>query len=370
MKILHVYKDYYPVVGGVENHIRILAEAQARAGHEVTVLVTGPGRTAVREVLNGVQVIKAGRLATVASAPLSLALPRELRRQRPDIAHVHVPYPVGEMANWLLGRARKTVLTYHSDVVRQRGWLSLYAPLLRRVLRAADRIAVTSPRYLQSSRFLQPVASRCRVIPLGVEVDRFLAADPLQVAGLRRQLGEPLLLFVGRLRYYKGLQYLLRALIDLPGVRLTVVGTGPMETAWKALAAELALLERVHFAGEVPDGELSAYYHAADCFVLPACERSEAFGLVQVEAMAAGLPVICTELGTGTSFVNLHGRTGLVVPPHDPAALAEACRTLLADPERRRALGAQGRERALGEFGVPKMVQRVEDVYEEALRET
>ena len=367
MKILHIYKDYYPVLGGIENHVRALAEAQAQRGHEVTVLVTSPGRATARETLNGVQVIKAGRLATVASAPLSLALFRELRRLPADVAHLHFPYPVGEVANELLGRARRTVLTYHSDVVRQQGWLRLYAPFLRRVLASVDRILVTSPQYLQSSPFLKPVAGKCRLVPLGIELGRFAADHSTAAQSLRRQLGAPLLLFVGRLRYYKGLQYLLQALKELPDAHLAVVGTGPMGTAWQALAAELGVGERVHFLGEVPDARLPVYYQAADCFVLPACERSEAYGLVQIEAMASGLPVICTELGTGTTFVNVHGETGLVVPPRDARALARACREILAAPERRRRLGAQGRARALDQFGVETMVQRVEAVYHEVV---
>ncbi len=367
MRILHIYKDYCPVLGGIENTVRALAEAQAARGHEVTVLVTNPGRGTVRESLNGVQVIKAGRLATVASTPLSLALPCELRRLRPDVAHVHVPYPVGEMAEWLLGRARRRVATYHSDVVRQKGWLRFYAPFLRRALGAMECIMVTSPRYLETSPFLRPVAGRCRLVPLGIDVQRFLAAEPARAEELRQRLGGPLLLFVGRLRYYKGLHYLLRALNELPGVQLAVVGSGPMEAEWKGLAKGLGLARRVRFLGEVTDEELPAYYHAADCFVLPACERSEAYGLVQVEAMAAGLPVVCTELGTGTSFVNQHGETGLVVPPRDPQALAEACRTLLADAELRLRMGGQGRARALAEFSLERMVERVEAVYEEVI---
>ncbi len=367
MKVLHIYKDYYPVFGGIENHVRTLAEAQAARGHEVTVLVTDPGRATRREVMKGVGVIKAGRLATVASTPLSLALPWELRRQTPDIAHLHFPYPVGEAAQWLLGRARRTVITYHSDVVRQQAILRFYAPILRRVLRAADRIIVTSPAYLQSSPFLPPVRERCRIIPLGIDLGRFQQADPARATALRQSLGSPLLLFVGKLRYYKGLHYLLPALKDLPGVQLAVVGSGPMEGEWRSLASELGLLERVHFLGEVSDAELPAHYQAADLFVLPACERSEAYGLVQVEAMASGLPVISTELGTGTSFVNQHGQTGLVVPPREPAALAAACRVLLADPERRRRLGEQARVRALAEFGVERMVDGVEAVYRQAL---
>ena len=173
MNILHIYKDYSPVLGGIENHVKALAEAQTAAGHQVTVLVCDPGQRTRVETLNGVRVIKTGRLATVASMPLSLSQPIALAHLRPDIAHVHSPYPLGEIANWLLGRARATVITHHSDVVRQRGWLRLYGPLLRRVLRAADRIIATSPRYVETSPWLRPVRDKCVVVPMGVDPARF-----------------------------------------------------------------------------------------------------------------------------------------------------------------------------------------------------
>ncbi|HIQ02107.1 MAG TPA: glycosyl transferase family 1, partial [Anaerolineales bacterium] len=173
MEVLHIYKDYYPALGGIENHIKVLAEAQAGAGHRVTVLVCDPGpRTRVEE-LHGVRVVKAGRLTTAASMPLSISQPLGLARLRPDIAHVHSPYPLGEVANWLLGRARATIITHHSDVVRQRGWLRLYGPLLHRVLAAADRVIATSPRYIETSPWLRPVREKCVVVPLGVDHRRF-----------------------------------------------------------------------------------------------------------------------------------------------------------------------------------------------------
>ena len=145
MKILHIYKDYHPVLGGIENHLRWLAEAQAARGHDVTVLVTNPaGMQTTTSQENGVRVIRAARLATVASTPISLAMPAILRGQRPDIVHLHFPYPLGEVSQWLLRRGRASVMTYHSDVVRQAGFLRLYGPLLRRVLRQMDRILPTS----------------------------------------------------------------------------------------------------------------------------------------------------------------------------------------------------------------------------------
>ncbi|GAP62339.1 hypothetical protein ARMA_0762 [Ardenticatena maritima] len=370
MHILHLYKDYFPVLGGIENHIKLLAEAQAARGHRVTVLVTDPTPRTRREVRNGVEIIKAGRLATVASAPLSVAFPLVLRRLRPDVAHLHFPYPVAEVAYWLFGRARATVLTYHSDVVRQQGWLKLYAPLMQRALAKADRILATSPRYAETSPVLQRFRERVRIVPLGIETARFTQADGAAVAAVRRRYapdGAPLLLFVGKLRYYKGVDWLLRALPAIAEARLLIVGEGPMLNTWRTVAHEAGVHERVHFVGEVPDEQLPAFYHAADVFVLPASARSEAFGTVLLEAMAAGLPLITTEVGTGTSWVNQHGVTGLVVPPRDPSALAEAVNTLVRQPHMRRAMASAARQRALQEFDVAQMVARVEAMYAEAL---
>jgi rhamnosyl/mannosyltransferase len=225
VNVLHVYKDYFPVLGGIENHVRDLARDQARAGHQVTVLVTHPAWRTTEDEDEGVRVVRAGRLLTVASTPLSLALPAHLATLRPDVTHLHFPYPVGEVAQLLFGRSRRTIVTYHSDVVRQAGILRLYEPTLRRVLARADAIVATSPPYVQSSRFLRPLAGKTVVIPLGIDVDRFAVADPAAVASLRRRLappGERILLTVGRLRYYKGLDTALRALPTAPG-RLVVV---------------------------------------------------------------------------------------------------------------------------------------------------
>ncbi len=360
MKILHIYKDYYPVLGGIENHIKVLAEAQAAAGHHVTVLACDPSPRTRAENINGVRVVKAGRLATAASMPLSLSQPAILARLRPDVVHIHSPYPLGEVANWLMGRARATVITHHSDVVRQRGWLRFYGPLLRRVLRAADRIIATSPRYVETSPWLRLAREKCVVVPLGVDAARFTPPTS-------QPTSQPTLLFTGRLRYYKGLDTLLQALPALPDVRLTVVGDGPMRAEWERLADTLGLRDRVTFTGEVPDEDLPGYYRAAHVFVLPANARAEAFGTVLLEAMASGLPCVTTEVGTGTSWVVQDGVTGLVVPPRDPRSLAEAIRSLLDAPQRRVAMGQAARARVEAEFTQERMIARVQAVYKETL---
>ncbi|MBI3941609.1 MAG: glycosyltransferase [Chloroflexi bacterium] len=366
MKILHVYKDYYPVLGGIENHVRLLAERQVQSGQEVTVLVTGPERHTTVENDNGIVVIRTGRLATVASTPLSLSLALHLRRIQADIHHLHFPYPVGEVANLLLAPSQPTVITYHSDVVRQQGFLRLYQPILWQVLRRATAIIATSPNYVKSSPFLSRLpATKIRVIPLGVDLEPLLRPQREPVVHMRNIYPTPIWLFVGRMRYYKGLQYFLQAMPQLPGT-LIAIGIGPMLAEWQQLAKELGLAGRVIFPGEIPDALLPAYYQACDAFVLPASERSEAFGTVIIEAMAAGKPVISTEIGTGTSWINLDGITGLVVPPRDPQALATAASQLAEHKTLCVQYGEAARARAL-EFSADALHHRVLDLYRQIL---
>ncbi len=366
MRVLHVYKTYPPVLGGIEGHLQLLSRAQVERGVKVTVLVTGRGPT--RETVeDGVTVIRCRRLAELRSMPISLDLVRRLRRLRPDVTHLQSPFPLGELAHWLFGCSRATVVSYQSDIVRQRFLGRLYRPLLIRGLQRADRILVTSPRYLETSPVLRRVASRCRVVPLGVEVDAWSRPDPELVADFRRRWPGPLVVFVGRHRAYKGLEDLIAAAERTPGARFLLAGDGPMRRLVENAARRGGGAERIHFAGDLSRAELAACYAAADLLVLPSRLRSEAFGLVLVEAMAAGLPVISTEVGTGTSWVNVDGETGLVVPPADPAALAGAIARLLADPERRREMGRAARTRASARFSAETMVENVLDVYRQAV---
>ncbi len=374
MNILHIYKDYFPVKGGIENHVKTLAEAQAARGHTVSVLVTSRDGRTHTETLNGVRVIFAARQATLASAPISLALPVLLAREQPDIAHPQFPYPWGELANLIAGRARRTVITYQSDIVRQKYLRLAYAPFMQAVLQRADALIATSPNYIESSPALSRWKSKCHVVPLGIDPARFLNMDERAAQPVRAELlagappGAALLLSVGVLRYYKGLNYLLQALPAVPRARLVVVGAGPMEAELKALTHALNLNDRVCFPGAVADEALPAYYAACEVFVFPSSERSEAYGLVQLEAMFSSKPIVATELGTGTSFITQDGVTGFVVPPRRPEALAAALNRLIANPALRAQLGGAGRARALREFTAEAMVERVEVIYRLALK--
>ena len=366
LSIVHVYKDYWPVVGGIENHIKDLAEAEAARGHDATVLVTNPGGRPSRETINGVQVIRAARLATVASTPLSLTLPFLLSKLRPDITHIHFPYPVGELSQWFLRRKRPYIVAYHSDVVKQQQILRFYNPLLRRMLDGAAGILVGSDNYVQSSEYLRPLAAKCTTVPYAVDVQRFAGAEPL----FERD-GRFTLLFMGRHRYYKGGDDLIRALAQLPAelpVRLLFGGDGPLRSEWEQLSQNLGLQDKIQFVGHVSNDDLPKFYASGDLFVLPANSRAEAFGKVLQEAMAAGLPCLTTELGTGTSFVVQYGITGWVVPPQQPEALAMAIQQLATEPELCQEMGLAGQRRASEEFSLQQMVEKVLGVYTAVLR--
>jgi rhamnosyl/mannosyltransferase len=365
MKVLHIYKNYFPTLGGTENYVKILAEDQVRYGLDVTVLVASQSAKTTEEKVGGVRVIRAGRVATVARTPLSITMCKWVRKLKVDITHLHFPYPAGEVAYLTFGHSRKMIVTYHADIVRQALLLRIYKPVLRRLLRTADRIIVTSPNYIATSPFLSAVSEKCTVVPLGIDVAKFQRADPDVVRSIREKYRRPILLFVGRLRYFKGLRYLISAMSDIDAT-LIVIGTGPEERSLKQQTTDLDLQGKVIFLGDVCDDVLPSYYHGCDLFVLPSSHRTEAFGTVLLEAMAAGRPVISTELGTGTSYANVHGVTGLVVPPRDSSALARSIRELLRDNGQLAQFGIQARERA-SHFSKEVLTETVTSIYKATL---
>ena len=221
-----------------------------------------------------------------------------------------------------------------------------------------------------SSPFLRPLKEKSRVVHFGADLARFARTPRSEAAAAPWRARFPdktLALFVGRLRHYKGIDVLIEAMRSVDDVHALIVGVGPMAAAWQAQAAAAGVLDRVSFLGELSDDEVLGVYHAADFFVLPSTNRAETLGIVQLEAMACGLPLVCTELGTGTSYVNQHGVTGFVIPPNDPATLAGALRRLAADPALRRQMGAASLRRATGEFSETAMIEQTLALYQEAL---
>lgn len=360
-RVLHVGKYYPPYHGGMETHLHALCTA-IRDDVDVEVLVANDARDTVRQTIDGVPVTRLGTVATLASTPFTPGLVDEIRRSRADIVHIHFPHPTGIVA-WLASRHRgRLVVTYHSDVVRQRVLGALFAPILDRALRQASAIVCTSPQYVASSPALASHRARCRVLPFGVPSDALAHADRAEVARIRAEWGPRLVLAVGRLVPYKGFSYLVRAMRDVEA-RLVIVGTGPERAALEREIAEAGVQDRVALVGSVPS--LAPWLHAADVFALASVQRSEAFGLVQVEAMVCGKPVVNTALDSGVPYVSVHDETGLTVPPRDPAALAAALNRLLADPALRARYGAAGRERAVRLFSVAAMRDATVELYQQ-----
>ncbi|MGB2805615.1 MAG: glycosyltransferase [Candidatus Zixiibacteriota bacterium] len=363
MKILHVFKEYHPVVGGIQNHIRVLSGELAKDNDfDVEVLVTNTGSKTVTEYTDGVKVVKAARVAKIASTPISFSLFRFLRKARPDILHLHFPYPLGELASLLFGCCDRIVLTYHSDIVRQNRWLLLYMPILKQVLGKVRIIVASNPNNVRSSALLSKYADKTEIIPYGIDVQRFERANERKVQEIRSRCNGPIVLFVGRLCYYKGIKYLLEASREIDA-KFLLIGDGPHKLKLMNLVRGNKLAKKIVWLGEVSEDDLVCYYHAADLLVLPSIYRSEAFGLVLLEGMACGLPLITTELGTGTSFVNCHNRTGLVVPPSDSVALQQAISYLLNNEDVRLRFSQNARERVRRVFSKAQMVESIRKLY-------
>ncbi len=367
MKVLHIGKYYPPVPGGMERVLQLLCEGERRQV-DSGVLVAGTGRTTVHEVRNGVPVTRAGSLARIGSVALSPALPLELFRAPRDITVLHEPNPVALVSDCVTVGRGPLVVYFHSEVVRAEWkYALLYRPFLRRVLDRAARIIVASPSMADHAEQLASHRHKCVVIPYGIDPAP-LAETPAVRAradSLRGKLGTPRVLFTGRLVPYKGVDVLLRAMATLDA-RLVVVGDGPLRGALEA-QARATCGGRVMFTGTVPDSDLPALYHASDVFVLPSVTRAEAFGMVQLEAMACGKPVVSTSVPSGVPWVNQHEVTGLVVPPGDVVALATALRTLFADSTLRERFGAAGRRRVAQEFTSARMAERSVALYREVL---
>ena len=334
---------------------------------DLRVLVASDDRSHRNEVLDGVAVTRTATYATLAATPICLGMTGEIRRSSADIVHIHLPNPMAVMAYLASGSRARLVVTYHSDTVRQKVLGALFDPFLHQCLRRSTAIIATSPDYRASSPALTRYQDRCHVIPLGIALEQFERPDPEETSKLRRQLGERLVISVGRLVYYKGFEYLIRAMSEVRG-RLVIIGDGPLRSKLAELAHSLGLEDKVVLLGEIP-GEIVSYYHSADVFALSSIARSEAFGIVQVEAMAAGLPVVNTRLDSGVPFVSVHEQTGLTVPPGDPGALANALNRLLDDASLRRALGSAAHSRARQEFSVEIMIQRTFQLYDRIMNE-
>lgn len=343
--------------------MRDLAVRHARLTPVSVVVANSQPRNETTE-MEGVRVTRLARFGMVASMPICPQLPSAIRRSPAEIVHIHLPNPSSALAFINSGHPGRLVVTHHADTLGRRALRRLSDPFVKRLMKMASRIIVTSERYLCSSDELRPFREKCCVIPLGIDVDRrrFQFAD--EIFELRRQREERLILAVGRLVPYKGFDVLIRAMKDVDG-KLLLIGEGPEEGALKALAEREGVTHKVVMPGRVDD--LKSYFYRASAFVLPSTTRAEAFGLVQLEAMAAGLPVINTEIDSGVPEVSINGETGFTVPPADVNALSNAISLLLDRRDLRERFGAAAMARVHAGFSADRMADRTMALYQSVL---
>jgi glycosyltransferase involved in cell wall biosynthesis len=373
IRVAHVFKVFIPEVnGGIPEIIRLLAAGLVhRCRSEVLVSrVRGPG---VSEIVEGIVVHRAGALKSVWSMPISPSFPLLVwgAAKRVDVVDYHAPFPLVDLAVSLwFPRRTALIVHWHSEIIAQRRMLPIVGPFIRRTLRRADRIVVSTPAMIEQSPFLKPFADKCVVIPYGIDVDYWKDLDTGDIARIAelRALHPRLIVATGRLVPYKGFGVLIDAMRDVDGT-LVIVGTGPLESALRRQIEEAGLGDRVHLVGYLERPELRCLLHACRVFTMPSVEESETFGIAQVEAMACGKPVVNTRLLTGVPWVARDGSEAMTVPPGSADALAKALTHVLDHEEEAAAMGARSLQRAETTFSFTTFLNATLTTISDALRE-
>ncbi|HUR89872.1 MAG TPA: glycosyltransferase [Ramlibacter sp.] len=366
MRVLHVYKSYYPdSVGGIEQVIAQLATALNAAGDESRIFTLSPNPDPAVLARSEGEVHRCRTTVEISSNPLSISAMAGFRRHLDwaDVVHYQFPWPFADLMHVASGTRKPSVVSYQSDIVRQKLLLHAYSPLMYHFLRKVDAVVATSPQYRDSSPVLTRLNREVRVIPNGIDEGAYPAPEHERVSAWREILGEGFFLFVGVLRYYKGLETLLRAASGFDG-RIVIAGTGPEAQHLQEYAASQRL-ENVRFVGAISDADKVSLIRLSRAFVFPSHLRSEAFGMSLLEAAMHARPMICCEIGTGTSYINVDGETGFVVPPQDPAALQDAMHRFLREPQLARRMGDAARSRFLSNFTAQEMARSYHGLYRE-----
>lgn len=368
MRILHFYKTAFPeTIGGVEQVIHQIARGTARYGFDSDVLSLSSESKTQSSEFHGYQLHHAKRSFQVASTGFSLSAFARFRHlaQQADVVHYHFPWPFMDLLHFASQTKAPCLVTYHSDIIRQKLLLKAYRPLMRCFMGNVDRIVATSPNYLTTSAVLQKYASKVDIIPIGIDRASYPTPPPERLSYWKERLSERFFLFVGVLRYYKGLHILLDAIkgTDIPVV---IVGAGPVEDELKRKAAQLKL-RKIHFFGHLPEEDKVALLVLCYGVIFPSHLRSEAFGISLLEGAMHGKPMISCEIGTGTTYVNIADETGLVVPPGSPEALRAAMLFLLENPLKAAEMGRQAEKRYQNYFTAEQMVERYATLYRELI---
>ncbi|AKU13717.1 glycosyl transferase, group 1 [Azoarcus sp. CIB] len=350
MKVLHVYRTYFPdPPGGLQEAIRQICLSVQPFGIENTIFTLSRDPVPAELERREARVVRQRSWAAPASCDLggvaAFARFRRLAREA-DVIHYLFPWPFADVLHWAMPPGKPALLTYISDIVRQQWIGKLYSPLMWRTLKGMGAIVANAPAYALTSPVLsnEAIRDRVRVIPLGIDEQSYpRGGDDAVFSRLHLAEDEPFFLFIGVLRYYKGLHCLVQA-AGRVGAKIVIAGSGPEGRALHSLVATTGA-RNVVFAGQISDEEKVALLRRCRALVLPSHLRSEAYGMVLVEAAMLGRPMISCEIGTGTSFVNAGGETGFVVEPGCASALAEAMNQLLVDDGLGDRMGAAARMR-------------------------
>ena len=383
LKVLHVGKFFPPFAGGMESFLRDLVYEQCTQGLGCSVLVHSHKTFSSLQMemipcgSGGFSLIRAPLQGILVYTPVSFSfvriLKREIERFKPDVIHIHVPNPSAFFL-MLISAAYSIpwVLQWQSDVIpskhdwRLRFLSRGYRLLEKKLIQKATAIIASSPPYLETSRELVAVRDKCEVIPLGLRYDRFNtpSCDLKGTSGRNFQI-----LTVGRLTYYKGHKLLLQAVASMSDVTLLVVGEGDEGDDLRKLVQLYGLQECVFMLGRVADEELLSLYQQCDCFCLPSIERTESFGIVLLEAMAAGKPCVVSDVnGSGMSWVVENGVTGLHFQNGNVASLREALNQLKNDSDMRRRMGRVGRLRYKEKFTIGKVAEQILKLYRKVVQ--
>ena len=366
MRILHFYKTSLPdSMGGVEQVIKQIARGARKLGVDTDVLSLTPELDPSIIEIDGYLVHRSRIDFQVASTSFSLSVFKRFAQlaKKADVIHYHYPWPFMDVVHFACRVNKPTVVTYHSDIIRQKYLLKFYRPLKLKFLGDVSRIVATSPNYLATSEVLLKFKHKVSIIPIGLDKTTYPEPSLEKLAYWHNRLGPKFFLFVGVIRYYKGLHILMDA-AQGTNYPIVILGAGPIEEEIKEQAIKLKL-KNIHFLGYLSDEDKTVLLTLCYCVLFPSQLRSEAFGISLLEGAMYGKPMISSEIGTGTTFINAANETGLVVPPSDPLALKEAMRYLWERPEKASEMGRKAEERFCKYFRADQMVANYVKLYSE-----
>ncbi len=369
MRILHFFKTSFPdTMGGAEQVIHQIAKGSINFGVKAEVLSLSSKPQPETIETDGYLVHRVKLTAEIASTGLSIAAFSRFRQlaEKADVIHYHFPWPFMDLAHFATRIRKPTLVTYHSDIIRHEHLLRFYRPLKRKFLSSVSHIVATSPNYFATSEVLKAYAQKVSIIPIGLDKESYPTATAEKKEFWRRKFGTKFFLFIGVLRHYKGLHILIEAAkgTHFP---IVIVGSGPVEKTLKK-QAEVLGLGNIHFVGHLTNEDKVALLTLCYCVVFPSHLRAEAFGVTLLEGAMYGKPMISCEIGTGTTFVNIAGETGLVVPPSDPAALRRAMQCLWDHPDAAAKMGRRAEARYQQFFTGEPMAKAYADLYDQLAR--